>query len=105
MNESGMGGTNWVTKNSLIKWNRAGSVWPDHTLFGSRGVDQNDVKQGQIGNCWFMAAANTLAKVPSRVENLFLNTENRTSPNGIYGINMYLLGVPRTIIIDDFLPL
>ena len=52
-----------------------------------------------------MAAANTLAKVPSRVENLFLNTENKTSPNGIYGINMYLLGVPRTIIIDDFLPL
>ena len=52
-----------------------------------------------------MAAANALAKVPSRVENLFLNVENRASPNGIYGINIYLLGVPKTIIIDDFLPL
>ena len=52
-----------------------------------------------------MSACNTLAKIPSRVENLFLNLENKISPNGIYGVNMYLLGVPKTIIIDDYLPL
>ena len=52
-----------------------------------------------------MAACHALAKVPSRVENLFLNLENKLSPNGIYGVNIYLLGVPHTVIIDDYLPL
>jgi len=52
-----------------------------------------------------MAACHTLSKIPSRVENLFLNLENKLSPNGIYGVNFYLLGVPHTVIIDDFLPL
>ena len=46
-----------------------------------------------------------MSKIPSRVENLFLNLENKLSPNGIYGVNFYLLGVPHTVIIDDFLPL
>ena len=52
-----------------------------------------------------MAACHTMSKIPSRVENLFLNLENKLSPNGIYGVNFYLLGVPHTVIIDDFLPL
>ena len=52
-----------------------------------------------------MSAFHALAKIPSRVENLFLNLENKLSPNGIYGVNIYLLGVPHTVIIDDYLPL
>lgn len=46
-----------------------------------------------------------MSKIPSRVENIFLNLENKLSPNGIYGVNLYLLGVPHTVIIDDYLPL
>ena len=64
-----------------------------------------DIRQGVIGNCWFMAAASALAEKPGRLEKIFLNTSDRLNPYGIYGINFYSLGVPHTVIIDDFLPL
>lgn len=52
-----------------------------------------------------MAAVATLAQVPGRVEKLFLNTENELNRSGVYGVNFYTLGVPHTVIVDDFLPL
>ena len=39
------------------------------------------------------------------MESIFLNNKNELSPNGIYGVNFYTLGVPHTIIVDDYLPL
>ena len=34
---------------------------------------------------------------------MFLNTE--LEEKGLYGVNMYALGVPHTILIDDYLPM
>ena len=50
-----------------------------------------------------MAAASALAEKKSRMESVFLN--DAVSANGIYGVNFYTLGVPHTVIVDDFLPL
>ena len=52
-----------------------------------------------------MSGASAVAEVPGRLETIFLNNENRLSPNGIYGVNIYSLGVPHTVIVDDWLPL
>ena len=52
-----------------------------------------------------MAATAALAAVPGRVEKIFLNNKNELSKNGIYGVNFYSLGVPHTVIVDDYLPL
>ena len=37
------------------------------------------------------------------MESIFLN--NKLNANGIYGVNMYALGIPHTVIVDDYLPL
>ena len=37
------------------------------------------------------------------MEKVFVN--DSVSANGIYGVNFYTLGVPHTVIVDDFLPL
>ena len=92
-------------KEPKITWKRAGSAFPKHTLFGRGGVTVKDVEQGWIGDCWFLAAATALAEVPGRIERIFLNNKNEASPNGIYGVNLYSLGVPHTVIVDDWLPL
>ena len=63
------------------------------------------MKQGAIGNCWFISGVAALAEFPGRVEKLFLNNSNELSRTGVYGINFYTLGFPQTIIIDDYLPL
>lgn len=61
------------------------------------------MSQGEIGNCWFISAASALAEKKGRMESVFLNDE--ASANGIYGVNFYTLGVPHTVIVDDYLPL
>lgn len=46
-----------------------------------------------------------MADVPGRLENTFLNNDNELNAAGIYGVNLYTLGVPHTVIVDDWLPL
>ena len=88
-----------------LDWTRLSKVYPDVTLFGDNGVTPGDLRQGSIGNCWVMSGASAVAEVPGRIEKLFLNNSNSLNANGIYGVNIYALGVPHTILVDDFLPL
>lgn len=41
------------------------SLWGD-------GIHPEDLNQGRIGNCWFMAAASAIADIPQRIDDLFL---------------------------------
>ncbi len=88
-----------------VKWGRAQEVFGNHSMFGEKGIEPSDVRQGYIGNCWFLAAASALAEVPGRLENVWIDTDNELSAAGIYAMNFYTLGVPHTIIVDDWLPL
>ena len=87
------------------EWKRAGEALSNRTLFGTHGITPEDVRQGQIGNCWFMTGAAALAERAHRLERVFLNNKNELSPNGIYAVNFYTLGVPHTVVVDDYLPL
>ena len=88
-----------------VNWKRITEVYSaDHSLFGSRGIQHEDMRQGFIGNCWFISGASVLAEVPGRMEKVFLN-DNAISANGIYALNFFTLGMPHTIIVDDYLPL
>ena len=73
------------------------------TLFGNQGIRPQDIRQGEIGNCWFLSSITALAEYPGRIESTFLNKE--LSKAGVYGIQMYALGVPITVMVDDYLPL
>ena len=55
-----------------------------YTLFGKDGITPQDMRQGAIGNCWFISAASALSEKPGRLEKVFLNTEMSTS--GIYAV-------------------
>ena len=52
-----------------------------------------------------MTAASALAEKPKRLEKIFLNADHETNKNGVYAVNLYVLGVPHTVVVDDFLPL
>jgi len=34
-----------------------------------------------------------------------LNTDSKLNSQGIYAVNLYTLGVPHTVIVDDYLPI
>lgn len=88
-------------------WKRAFSTFKKQSLFGTDGVTFDDIKQGQLGSCWFLAAATAVAdKIPGHIERTFLGTaDGELNEQGIYAVNLYALGVPHTVIIDDWLPL
>ena len=86
--------------NSHLPWDRAQTLFPQKTLFGD-GISFDDIKQGGLGNCWALSAASAIAEKPERLINQFINTDNAQNKAGIYGLNMYALGVPTSIVIDD----
>ena len=74
------------------------------TLFGD-GISPDDIRQGSLGNCWFLAAASAIAEEKGRMEKVFVNEGNELNDKGVYSVKFYQLGVPKTVTIDDYLPL
>ena len=95
----------WVADSSALIWERMGASFPasqGFSLFGTGGVSVHDVVQGSVGNCWFIAAAASVAEHAGRIEDMWLTQSY--NDEGIYALNMYMLGVPTTIVIDDWIP-
>lgn len=65
-------------------------------------MEPNDINQGQLGDCYFLAALSSLAEFPDRVQDLFVTKEINAA--GIYLIRFYINGNETPIIVDDHLP-
>ena len=50
-----------------------------------------------------MAAISAVAEKPHRIDEFMVSTDY--SEEGIYAMNVYSVGVPYTLIIDDYLPM
>lgn len=88
-------------------WKRAYDEFPEAKLFGKDGghITPGDIRQGYFGDCWWLGSVSALAEVPNRVENIIVNQENDPNAAGIYAFNLYALGMPITITVDDYLPI
>jgi hypothetical protein len=102
-NETGSGMVSHSNKDSWHRISDGGYFKDSYSLFGSEYIRPEDIRQGEIGNCWFLSSITALAEYPGRIESTFLNKE--LSAAGVYGIQMYALGVPVTVMVDDYLPL
>ena len=56
---------------AFLEWARAQDILPGRTLFGN-GISPDDINQGSLGNCWFLAAISAIAEKPGRMEKVFL---------------------------------
>lgn len=84
-----------------LEWKRASEIYANPCIFKD-GIDPNDVNQGALGDCYFLAALSSLAEFPKRVKKLFVTqTVNRA---GVYLVNFYLNGRETPVMIDDYLP-
>jgi hypothetical protein len=53
--------TSRQSRNANQPWMRLSTKYPSSTLYGT-GNWQNDVQQGDLGNCYFMAAASSASE-------------------------------------------
>ena len=92
---------------SGYEWKRLNEVYTNENnhLWGANGIIPNDVKQGGLGNCWVLSGASALAEKPGRVEKIFLNEQPELNDAGIYAVNLYTLGAPHTVVVDEWVPM
>ena len=50
-----------------FKWKRASEIFNPIYIFED-GIEPNDINQGQLGDCYFLAALSSLAEFPDRVK-------------------------------------
>lgn len=68
-------------------------------------IEPNDIKQGALGDCWFMCALASIAEFPQMVRNLFLDiTSDDANTYGIYTVQFCKNGSWVEVIIDDQFP-
>eukprot|EP00826_Nyctotherus_ovalis_P011865 TRINITY_DN13091_c0_g1_i1.p2 TRINITY_DN13091_c0_g1~~TRINITY_DN13091_c0_g1_i1.p2 ORF type:complete len:145 (-),score=5.31 TRINITY_DN13091_c0_g1_i1:232-666(-) len=61
-----------------------------------------DVKQGSLGNCYFISTLVSLAAVPERIQRLFDPVSD--SEREKFSVNVYPMGIRTKITVDGYLP-
>jgi hypothetical protein len=84
-----------------VKWERISKVMPKAEIFKD-SISPSDIKQGFLGDCYFLAGLAALAEKPDRIANLFLLTE-RNEIN-YYSCKILYRGKWLTVDMDDYLP-
>ena len=86
---------------NVVQWRRPHEFLDNPQLFVDE-IDPNDIKQGQLGDCWFLSALSSLAERPAMVRRLFITQEY--NPEGIYKIKLCKNGEWVIVTIDDYIP-
>ena len=84
------------------EWKRPEEVYGKGNYCVFARVEADDVTQGNLGNCYFLASLSALAENPYRIKNLF-HTRTVTE-SGAYAVKLYVNGEPVDIVIDDYFP-
>ena len=84
-------------------WARPSELEDQPSLWGSKGIQPTGVRQGQLGDCWFLAAAAAIAEKPERIERIFTNHEY--SAEGVFDMTFSHMGQKVTMVVDDRLPI
>ncbi len=87
---------------STVLWKTASDIFSDgdFELFSEK-IECNDIKQGGLGDCYFLSALAALTEFPNQIYSLFRTKEK--SPYGYYEIILYIEGEWQIVIIDDYL--
>ena len=91
-----------------VDWVRASNLArPDESkpmvLFDAR-IDPKDLHQGQLGDCWLIAAVSCVAEFPAAIRNVFVDAE--ATESGAYRVRLFDTDAKRwrIVLIDDLVP-
>ncbi|KAL7632549.1 UNVERIFIED_CONTAM: hypothetical protein RMT77_017116 [Armadillidium vulgare] len=93
----------------VISWKRPHELVENPHLF-VEGVSSNDVSQGQLGNCWFVAACATLAGVKELWQKVIPDFKEQEYGAGglvhpgVFYFRFWRFGEWVEVVVDDLLP-
>eukprot|EP01098_Paradermamoeba_levis_P003272 TRINITY_DN1511_c0_g1_i2.p1 TRINITY_DN1511_c0_g1~~TRINITY_DN1511_c0_g1_i2.p1 ORF type:complete len:415 (-),score=125.19 TRINITY_DN1511_c0_g1_i2:483-1688(-) len=86
---------------SYIKdWKRLSEIFPDITLFYN-STQPGDIRQGRIGDCWFLGGLSAVAASGSVREK---NIVAHDCQVGVYGFLFFKNGAWTPVVVDDYVP-
>jgi calpain-15 len=88
---------------TLVHWRRPHEIFQGNRVdIFEREIEPNDIKQGSLGDCWFMCSLASLAERPELVRRLFLTKQ--VNSEGIYHVRFCKGGEWVTVTVDDYFP-
>lgn len=90
------------------RFRRLGVAWQSATeIFGGRSIirtsfDPSDIVQGELADCYLMAALCSIALRPPRLERLFLVKQSENK--GIFSVGICVNGLWEEVVLDDRFP-
>jgi calpain-15 len=95
----GSQGAGYATRYSIMAWEYFGSP---HCCMVSTEISPKAVRQGSIGNCWFLSALAVVAEKPYLIRQVLPHCE--LNAKGCYQVNLCLDGRWTPVIVDSNLP-
>jgi Calpain family cysteine protease/Calpain large subunit, domain III len=84
-------------------WRRSNEYTKGKPQLFTEPMDADDIRQGSIGDCWFLSAIAVLAtKRRDLLRRIFLELDS--NPQGVYACRFIKDGKPVTVTVDDRIP-
>lgn len=100
---SGKAAASHSARDLKYEWKRLGRAQGFTLVHGA--FDADDVLQGAVGDCWFMAALSVLAQRPDLVSRLFVDLgKPDIGADGRYRIRLFMDGQWKLYSVDDIFP-
>ena len=90
------------TKFRKCSWKRATELYTNPVMFSTLS-GSNDVKQGDLGNSYFLAVLDSMSDNIGRIKALIETTE--VNSVGIYLLKFFVNGIETPVIVDDYFPI
>lgn len=86
-----------------LEWGRPSGYFQGSAYQVIKDIDINSIKQGSLGDCYFLSAISAVAEFPKRIARLFVS--KKVPKCGAYCVNLCVNGIWQDIIVDDQMPI
>ena len=99
-------GTKDSPYDTLVQWRRPEefmAIPPDsYPVLYNSAIEVSDIKEGALGDGWFVSAVATLAEIPPLIDRLFISKE--VNKVGVYRVRLCMNGEWVQVTVDDYFP-